>query len=135
MTHKVQDWMSKPVIVIDPDGSVSHALTLMRRRNIHSLVVNLEETPGIYGIVTITDIRDKIIAKQLNPSEITIRQIMTSPVVTARFDWSLVECSTEMQKNHVNHLPVVDENNLLVGIISTTDLFIAAEETGWNANS
>jgi CBS domain-containing protein len=135
MTHKVQDWMSAPVIVVDPDGSVSIALTLMRRRNIHSLLVNLEETPGIYGIVTITDIRDKIIAKQLNPSEITIRQIMTSPVVTARLDWSLVECSTEMQKNHINHLPVVDENNLLVGIISTTDLFIAAEETGWNATS
>ena len=35
--------MSKPVIVVDQDSSVSYALTLMRRRNIHSLVVNLAD--------------------------------------------------------------------------------------------
>ncbi len=41
MPNTVRDWMSKPVIVVDPDTSVSHAMTLMRRRNIHSLVVDI----------------------------------------------------------------------------------------------
>ncbi len=131
MAHKVSDWMSSPVIVVDPDTTVSFALTLMRRRNIHSVVVNLADEEGKYGIVTITDIRNKIIAKQRKPTETSIREIMSYPVITAQADWSLVECSSIMQENHINHLPVVDKNNNLAGIISTTDIFIAAEETGW----
>lgn len=131
MAHKVGDWMSSPVIVVDPDTTVSFALTLMRRRNIHSVVVNLPDEEGKYGIVTITDIRNKIIAKQRKPTETSIREIMSYPVITAQADWSLVKCSSVMQENHINHLPVVDKYNNLVGIISTTDIFIAAEETGW----
>ena len=129
--HSVKTWMSTPVIVIDPDSSISYALTLMRRRSIHSLVVLLDSSPGQFGIITSTDIRDKIIALDRNPAEITVRQIMTSPVITARQEWSLKECSQAMQENRINHLPVVDDENNLVGLISTTDLFIAAEEIGW----
>ncbi|HAV77662.1 MAG TPA: histidine kinase, partial [Anaerolineae bacterium] len=40
MPHLVRDWMSSPVVVVDPDSSVSYALTLMRRRKIHSVVVD-----------------------------------------------------------------------------------------------
>jgi len=42
MTHKVKDWMSSPIIVVDPDSSVAYALTLMRRRNIRSLLVAID---------------------------------------------------------------------------------------------
>jgi CBS domain-containing protein len=69
MSHRVRDWMSSPVIVVDPDSSVSYALTLMRRRNIHSLVVSSGEGEKDYGIITTTDIRDKIIALERNPAE------------------------------------------------------------------
>ena len=41
MPHTVRDWMSTPVVVVDPDNSVSYAMTLMRRRNIHSVVVGI----------------------------------------------------------------------------------------------
>jgi len=133
LNHFVRDWMSSPVTVVDPDSSVSYALTLMRRRNIHSLVVMLQD--GIqtsYGIVTTTDIRDKIIAGDRNPAETTVRQIMTMPVRTASPAWSLKECSVEMQKYGIHHMPVADDENTLVGLISATDLFIAAEEIGWD---
>jgi CBS domain-containing protein len=73
MTGTVRDWMSKPAIVIDPDASVSHALTLMRRRNIHSLLVDFSEGGRpIHGMVTSTDIRDKIVADDRNPADLTV---------------------------------------------------------------
>ncbi|HNB53705.1 MAG TPA: CBS domain-containing protein, partial [Anaerolineales bacterium] len=75
MHHFVRDWMKSPIIVVDPDSSVSHALTLMRRRGIHSLVVGLENS---YGIVTSTDIRDKIIAPNRNPADTQVSTIMTA---------------------------------------------------------
>jgi CBS domain-containing protein len=124
--------MSSPVVVIDADSSVSYAMTLMRRRHIHSLVVVLKDNhTTIYGIITTTDIRDKIIAASHNPAETTVREIMTTPVHVARPDWTLVECSRKMQEKNVHHLPVVDDQNELIGMITATDLFMAAEEIGW----
>ncbi|MEW6180144.1 MAG: CBS domain-containing protein [Chloroflexota bacterium] len=132
MSHFVRDWMSSPVVVVDPESSVSFAMTLMRRRHIHSLVVVLKENhETTYGIITTTDIRDKIIAASRNPAETTVREIMTIPVYTARPDWTLVECSRKMQEKNVHHFPVVDDNNELIGMITATDLFMAAEEIGW----
>ncbi len=132
MPFKVRDWMSSPVIVVDPDSSVSYALTLMRRRNIHSLIVGLsDEHKRDYGIVTTTDIRDKIIAEERNPAEVSVGEIMCVPVITASPEWTLKECSIVMQRHGIHHLPVVDESGALVGLISVTDIFRAAEEIGW----
>ena len=130
MPHTVRDWMSSPVIVVDPDSSVSYAVTLMRRRNIHSLVVDITKENIAYGIVTTTDIRDKIVGAERKPAETRVREIMSGPVITANPDWTLKECSEIMQKNHFHHLPVA-ENDALIGMISATDIFMAVEETGW----
>jgi len=130
MNH-VRDWMSSPVVVVDPDSSVSYAMTLMRRRNIHSVVVDVSEKNPSYGIVTTTDIRDKIVAEGRNPAEITVREIMSGPIITGRADWTLAECSRVMQKNKFHHLPIADEEGTLIGIISATDIFMAVEEQGW----
>ena len=135
MTATVRDWMSKPAIVIDPEAAVSYALTLMRRRKIHSLVVDLTEGGRpIYGIVTSTDIRDKIVAHDRDPAALTVRDIMSTPVVTAQPDWTLRECSIRMQAHNIHHLPVADEQGIVIGVISVTDLFIAAEERGWGSS-
>jgi len=133
MTNKVRSWMSSPAIVVDPDSSVSYALTLMRRRGIHSVVVSTGEGGSDYGIVTSTDIRDKIIATDRIPAETTIREIMSTPVITADPDWTLKDCSIKMQEHNIHHLPVVEESGVLVGVISATDIFRAAEEIGWES--
>ena len=136
MSNAVRDWMSKPVVVIDPDASVSHALTLMRRRKIHSLVVDLTSGARMeYGIVTSTDIRDKIVAAERNPAETTVREIMSAPVIVAQPDWTLKQCSTTMQAHNIHHLPVADQSGTLVGLISATDLFMAVEERGWGSSA
>jgi CBS domain-containing protein len=133
MPNTVRDWMSKPVIVVDPDSSVKYALTLMRRRKIHSVVVSMSDKNPTYGIVTSTDIRDKIAAAGRNPAETTIREIMSGPIVTGNPDWTLMECSQLMQAKNIHHLPIADESGALIGIISATDIFIAVEEAGWQA--
>ena len=131
MPNTVRDWMSKPVIVVDPDSSVKYALTLMRRRKIHSVVVAMSEKNPTYGIVTSTDIRDKIVAANRNPAETTVREIMSGPIITGNPDWTLMECSKVMQEHHIHHLPIADESGMLIGLISVTDIFMAVEESGW----
>lgn len=131
MSHTIHDWMSQPVIVVDPDSSVSYAMTLMRRRNIHSIIVNITQENPAYGIVTTTDIRDKIVVAERDPAEIAIREIMSGPLILAHPEWTLKECSQTMQKHNIHHLPVADEHGNLVGLISATDIFMAVEEGGW----
>jgi CBS domain-containing protein len=123
--------MSSPVVVVDPDSSVKYALTLMRRRKIHSVVVSISERNPKYGIVTSTDIRDKIVGSGRNPAETTVREIMSGPIITGSPDWTLMECSKVMQEHHIHHLPIADESGALIGLISATDIFIAVEEAGW----
>jgi len=130
MTTLIRDWMKSPVIVIDPDTSVSYAMTLMRRRGIHSVVIDLSADGGGYGILTTTDISNKIVAQERNPAEAKVREIMSAPVVTGSPDWTLKDASMLMQKHKFHHLPI-EENGVLVGIISDTDIFMAVEETGW----
>lgn len=133
MPNTVRDWMSSPVIVVDPDSSVKYALTLMRRRKIRSVVVAMSEKNPTYGIVTSTDIRDKIAAAGRNPTETTVREIMSGPLITGNPDWTLMECSQVMQQHRIHHLPIADENGALIGLISDTDIFMAVEETGWQS--
>jgi CBS domain-containing protein len=131
MPNLVRDWMSSPVVVVDPDSSVKYALTLMRRRKIHSVVVAMSDKNPEYGIVTSTDIRDKIAAAGRNPAETTVREIMSGPIITGSPDWTLMQCSQVMQEKHIHHLPIADESGSLIGLISATDIFMAVEEIGW----
>jgi CBS domain-containing protein len=133
VTHTVRDWMNRPVVVVDPDTVVSYAMTLMRRRGIHSVVVALDQTNQQFGIVTSTDVRDKIVAEDRNPANTRVREIMSGPIVTVQADASLSECSRLMHEHRIHHLPVADEHGVLVGMISTTDIFTAVEEAGWES--
>jgi len=50
------------------------------------------------------------------------RDVMTSPVVTIRWDASVLEASALMEEKNIRRLPVVDEENVLTGIISEGDV-------------
>lgn len=131
MSQIVREWMSSPVIFIDADSTVAHALTLMRRRNIHSLMVALSGND--LGIVTSTDIRDKIAGAERDPKNTLVREIMTTPVITAHPETTLKDCSLKMKEKGVHHLPVADGRGMIVGMISANDIFAAIEEMGWVA--
>jgi CBS domain-containing protein len=127
MQFKVRDWMVDLVVFEEPESTVLHALELMRRRYIHSLIVKKSQDNLDLGIITSTDICDKIIAQNCNPSQVKVREIMTSPLITIPWDWSLKDCAIKMKENKIHHLPVINESGELVGMISDTDFLAAAE--------
>lgn len=130
MQFKVRDWMIDLVVTIDPESSVSEALALMRRRYIHSLIVNKTADNPEYGIITSTDVCDKIVAQDRNPSTTKVKELMTSPVISVLPDTPLNECAALMSANRIHHIAVMDENKQPVGMISATDFLVAAESLG-----
>jgi len=130
MQFTVRDWMIDLVVFVDPDILVTDALETMRRRYISSLIVNQSDLNPEFGILTSTDICDKIVAQNQNPGELKVKDVMTSPVITVSPDMLITECAKIMSENRFHHLPVADKSGNIVGMISATDFLVVAEAMG-----
>ena len=130
MQFTVRDWMMDLVVFVDPDIPVTDALATMRRRYIHSVIVTKTDNNPEYGIVTTTDICDKVVALDQDPGKTKVRDIMTSPLIMIKADMTVAECARIMKEKKIHHLPVVDEHNVLIGMISATDFLVVAEAMG-----
>lgn len=126
----VREWMNNLVVFVDPEVTVSEALALMRRRYISSLITKKTPENPEYGILTSTDISDRIVAQERNPSETKVRDIMSSPLISVHQNVTLKECAQIMSKHNIHHLPVVDDDKNVIGMISATDFLVAAEAMG-----
>lgn len=132
MQLTVRDWMQSLIIYVEPDDTVSRAIALMRRRYVHSVIVKAAPGKTPMGIVTSTDICDKIVAQGKNPTETAVSEIMHFPLNTVPQDMSILDCAAKMMGLGVHHLPVVDAQGELVGMISSTDFLVVAEAMGNN---
>jgi CBS domain-containing protein len=126
----VRDWMTNVIVFVDPESSVCDALTIMRRRNISSVIVNRTKANPVYGIVTSIDICDKIVARNQDPSSLKIKEIMSSPLITIDEKLTVQECAAKMNEKHLHHMPVVNKKGELIGIVSATDFLWVAEMMG-----
>jgi CBS domain-containing protein len=127
MKQTVREWMISPVVVVPPDASVDWTVRLMRDRGIHNVVVDISPENGRgYGIVTTTDIFDKIVTQDRDPSEFSASEVMAAPIECAETDWTLRQAFELMHEIGVNYLPVEDEREQLVGVISAAAISLAA---------
>lgn len=124
---KVKDWMIDLVVFIDPDSTVLEALAIMRRRYLNSLIVNKSENNPDYGIITSTDICDKIVAQRQNAAKLKIHEIMSSPLFSVTPDQTIYDCAEIMSERHIHHLPVTNDEGFVIGMISATDFLVVAE--------
>lgn len=128
--YTVRDWMNDLVVFVEPDATVSDALALMRRRYINSLIVKKSDGNTEYGILTSTDIVDKIVAQEQNPSHVKVKDLMSAPIIAVHQDVTLKDCAIMMSENRIHHLPVIDDTDHVIGMISATDFLVAAESMG-----
>lgn len=130
MEFSVRDWMLDLVVFIEPDATVTEALATMRRRYINSVMINKSKTHPEYGILTSTDVSDKIVAQEQNPSKITVAEIMTSPIIAVDEYAPIKDCAKLMLENKIHHLPVTNKKGKVIGMISATDFLVVAEAMG-----
>ena len=105
----------KPLISSSNDSVLSVTQMLASKRGDASLVVSDEG--GLAGIITDTDITRRVVAKHLDPSDTSVSRVMTpNPTCVAMAD-SAMDAMSTMVENHFRHLPVVDENGGVVGLL------------------
>jgi len=121
----VHDAMTSSVITADPKTSVADAAVLMSRFKIGSLVIKSETEPE--GLITESDIIEKVVSKNILASEITIGQIMTKNLIMIDPGSELNQAARVMAKNSIRRLPVVN-NGMLVGILTSSDVLMVSPE-------
>ena len=121
----VRDFMHRYVEVVPPKTTIVEAAVRMRGKSFGSLLVEPTNAEGRVsnrsGIVTETDLIRKVLAKGMDSSLTRVDQIMTSPLLTITPDRPMLDASHLMETNHVRHLCVSDEEEI-VGVISVRDL-------------
>jgi CBS domain-containing protein len=107
------------VLRIDADASVLEAVKRMVEANIGSLLV----TKGgeITGIVTERDYLRRVALEGPTDDEVTVEEIMSSPLVVVTPETAIDECMALMTDRRIRHVPVVDGGEV-VGIVSIGDL-------------
>jgi CBS domain-containing protein len=106
--------------VVSPNDSVFHALTLMAEHNVGALMVLDGEQ--LVGIFSERDYARKVILHGKSSKETLVSEIMSDKVAYVTPATTLDECMALMTEKHFRHLPVLEEDGTVVGIISIGDL-------------
>lgn len=120
---KCNEVMTKNPIYCLPHDSVADAAELMKTVDIGSiLVVDNERTQKLVGIVTDRDLAVKIMANGLDARTTMVEAVMTRDVITCRADDDLQVALDAMATHQLRRIPIVDDNNTVVGIIAQADV-------------
>jgi len=115
---KVSEIMIKNPLSITPDGKISATELLMLRKKIGGLpVVKDQKNNQLIGIITQRDIRLARFAMSLESPNTTVKDLMTSEPFIVKKDEVLRNVLELMFDNNIQRLPVVNDNNQLIGLI------------------
>ena len=122
---KVREVMSKQVVRIHPEETVSVAARTLEHYNIGILPV-CGSDGRLCGLLTDRDIVTRCLAAGRSPAYTTVSQVMTGSVISVRPDTDTTAAAGLMGREQVRRLPVL-ENGRLCGMVSLGDLAVRQE--------
>lgn len=111
--------MSSPPLTVAKDVSLEDAAGTMQSRGVGSLIV--VDDDGLAGILTRTDFV-RAAADGSDSSTTTVADYATEVVETTTANTSIVDAADQMIDRGIHHLPVVDPEEGVIGIVTSTDL-------------
>lgn len=111
--------------------SVDDAARLMRDKHVGCLVV-VDEMDGrriVVGVLTDRDIVTAVVAQGIDAASLNVDDVMTTDLVTAREDDSLIDLMRSMRRKGVRRVPVVGGQDELIGVVTLDDVLgVLSEE-------
>jgi CBS domain-containing protein len=105
---------------VSAEDTVQVAMELMRDRDIGAVLVVADKR--LIGIFTERDCLHKVASLGLNPRDLRVREVMTEKVRYVTPDKEVSQCLALMTERFFRHLPVLDEHQNILGIVSIGDL-------------
>jgi CBS domain-containing protein len=119
----VRDILAKKgsqVWTIGPDATVLQGALVMNEHKIGATVVT--DGGRIVGMFSERDVLRRVVGEQRNPARTLVSEVMSGEVVCCTPQTSLEEAGGAMMNRRIRHLPVVDDDGRLLGLISIGDL-------------
>ncbi|MHA1832041.1 MAG: CBS domain-containing protein, partial [Candidatus Helarchaeota archaeon] len=120
MSLKIEDIMVIDVKTADITSTITDIVKEMYNNEIGSVIITKDNRP--IGIITERDIVQKIVVPGKNANELQAQDIMSTPLKTGSKDMSLLDAIRILVLNRIKKLPIMDDNDNLIGIISLFDL-------------
>lgn len=123
------DLMTKDPSCCVPTDTAHDAAQLMKSEDVGPIpIVKDKQSRELLGIVTDRDLVLKVLAEGLDPKSVQVDRVMTTAVVTCSAEDACDEALDLMEQHQVRRIPIVDDNNRLVGIISQADIATRLDE-------
>jgi CBS domain-containing protein len=106
---------SKPHISTSNEKILAVVQFLSRKRGVASLIVSAEG--GLVGILTDTDVTRRVVAKNVDPATTDVSEVMTPDPTCVKLADSAMDALMMMVENRFRHLPVVDAEGSVVGLL------------------
>jgi CBS domain-containing protein len=123
---QVKDLMVSDVVTVDPSATLAQAARLMRDHNVGILPVIVNTR--LAGVITDRDLVVRALAEGADPTLTVVGEFVSAEPICARPDTQLEEAMEVMAACQVGRLPVVDDNNHLVGIVTLSSLALRSRE-------
>lgn len=121
--HTCETVMTKNPTCCQPSDSVTKVAQWMKRENIGSIpVIENDETRKLVGIVTDRDLALKIVGQGSDPKSVKVEEVMTYKLVTCRPEDDIQRALDKMSEHQLRRIPIVNEDNKILGIISQADV-------------
>jgi predicted transcriptional regulator len=103
------------------DMTAHDAAKYLRERRVRAMAV-CDQDGGILGVISQSDLSDKVAAENLHPDSVRVTEIMGKELIKVTTETSLEECLRLMEQHVIYHLLVVDDRGEYKGMISAQDL-------------
>lgn len=124
---KISEIMTRDLVTIRFDSRVEEAVKKMAEHEIECLPV-VDSEGILHGLVTFRDIVMKVVYPFEKAKEFKVEKIMSKRLVVCSPESTVLDVVKLMKNRHLRRIPVVDENNKLIGLVTDFDLALF----GWN---
>lgn len=118
---KVKECMCNDVCYVKPETKIHEVAKLMSENHIGCVPV-CDENQHICGILTDRDILLRCVACDKDINQTPVSEIMSSNVCTCKENDDMTNAESKMSQNQIRRLPVCDDNNKIVGILTLGNL-------------
>ena len=118
---KVKDCMCNNIYYCLPNSTVTDCAKIMNEKHVGCIPV-CDNNNCICGILTDRDILLRTVACDKDCSQTTAKDIMSTELCTCKQDDDMTNAESKMANNQIRRLPVCDENNQVIGILTLGDL-------------
>lgn len=120
---RVSEVMRTNFDVIDGMSTIKDAVEAMLNVETKCLIVKKRHDDDEYGMLLISDIARKVLAKDRAPERVNVYEVMAKPVLSVRKDMDIRYCARLFDRFDISRAPIV-HNGKVIGIVSFTDLVL-----------